>query len=127
MMYELRIQKNKAMPSAGQYVARVVHNGVVDTEAVAQEIQDNCSLKRADVLAVLSELENVLCRHLQNGEIVQLSHLGRLKLEIKGRPVSTPQLFNPHEHILGVALHLIPESRHHVQPLYHDITFVRRR
>lgn len=125
-MYELRKQRHPILPSAGKYVARAFHNGVVDTEDVAREIQDNCSLKRADVLAVLSELEEVLCRHLQNGEIVRLNHLGRLKLEIRARPVERPELFSPTDHILGVALHFIPESRHSRQQLYSGINFVRR-
>lgn len=106
-------------------MARAVHLNTLDTETIAQTIQDNCSLKRSDVLAVLCELEDVLVRSLQRGDIVCLNHLGRLKLEIEGRPVASPQDFNPEEHIRGVRLHFIPESRNGTQRLYKGIEFSR--
>lgn len=125
MKYKLRKQTREFLPSAGQYVARAVHLNTLDTETIAQTIQDNCSLKRSDVLAVLCELEDVLVRSLQRGDIVCLNHLGRLKLEIEGRPVASPQDFNPEEHIRGVRLHFIPESRNGTQRLYKGIEFSR--
>ena len=123
MKYILKKQTRAFLPSAGQYVARAVHTTVMDTEEIASEIQENCTLKRSDVLAVLSELEDVLVRALQRGDIVKLNHLGRLKLEIEGRPVADRQDFCPDEHIRGVRLHLIPESRNGCQRLYDGIRF----
>ena len=111
MQYVIRKQKCPILPSAGQYVARAVHTQVVDTEEIAGMIQENCTLKRSDVLAVLSELEDVMVRLLQRGDIVKLNHLGRLKLEIEGSPVANVEEFNPNKHIRGVRLHLIPESK----------------
>lgn len=126
MNYTLKKQKSPILPSAGMYVARACHDNVIDTERVATMIQENCTLKRSDVLAVLSELEDVLCSHLKAGDIVQLNHLGRLKLEIEGRPVASPDEFDPHKHISGVRLHFIPESRKGHQVLYDDIMFEKR-
>ena len=104
-------------------MARAFHNGVVETEELATRIQENCTLKRSDILAVLSELEDVLCDYLKNGKIVHLDHLGRLKLEIEGKPVNSPADFNPTKHISNVRLHFIPESRNGHQRLYEGITF----
>ena len=126
MNYILKKQKSPILPSVGMYVARAVHNEVVDTEQIATKIQENCTLKRSDVLAVLSELEDVLCQYLKDGKIVRLNHLGRLKLEIEGKPVSRPEEFDPVKHIRAVRLHFIPESRNGRQPLYEDIKFQRK-
>lgn len=123
MFYTLKKQKCSVLPSAGKYVARAFHGQVMDTEAIAGIIQQNCTLKRSDVLAVLSELEDVLQWTLKNGDIVKLNHLGRLKLEIEGRPVDNPADFDPADHIRGVRLHLIPESRNGRQRLYEGIRF----
>ncbi|UKK48020.1 DNA-binding protein [Prevotella sp. E9-3] len=121
--YTLFKQNRNFLPSAGQYVARAVHTQVVDTEEIAGMIQENCTLKRSDVLAVLSELEDVMVRLLQRGDIVKLNHLGRLKLEIEGSPVANVEEFNPNKHIRGVRLHLIPESKNGCQRLYDGIRF----
>lgn len=121
--YTLSKQNRNFLPSAGQYVARAVHMQVVDTEEIAGIIQENCTLKRSDVLAVLSELEDVLVKLLQRGDIVKLNHLGRLKLEIEGSPVATVEEFKANEHIRGVRLHLIPESKNGCQRLYEGIRF----
>jgi len=86
----------------------------------------NCTLKRSDVLAVLSELEDALCNYLKDGKIVRLNHLGRLKLEIEGKPVSRPEEFDPQKHIRAVRLHFIPESRNGRQPLYEGIKFKKK-
>lgn len=123
MKYTLKKQTRDFLPSAGQYVARAVHGQVIDTEAIAAIIQENCTLKRSDILAVLSELEDVLVRSLQQGDIVKLNHLGRLKLEIVGRPVAHPSDFVAEKHIRGVKLHLIPESRNGSQRLYEGIRY----
>ena len=126
MIYTLKKQNRNFLPSAGMYVARAYHNDVVDTEEIAQKIQENCTLKRSDVLAVLSELECVLCDYLKDGKIVRLNHLGRLKLEIEGKPVASPADFDPQKHINTVRLHFSPESRNGRQPLYDGIQFKKK-
>lgn len=123
MIYTLKKQKSPILPSAGKYVARAFHTGVVDTEEIATKIQENCTLKRSDVLAVLCELEDALCNYLKDGKIVRLNHLGRLKLEIEGKPVDAPEDFDPAQHIRNVRLHFIPESHNGQQPLYDGIKF----
>ncbi len=126
MNYTLKKQNRCFLPSAGMYVARACHDDVIDTEQIAAKIQENCTLKRSDVLAVLSELEDVLCNCLKDGSIVQLNHLGRLKLEIEGKPVASPDEFDPRKHIRNVRLHFIPESRNGHQALYEGIKFTKR-
>ena len=119
----MKKQKSPILPSAGKYVARVVHHDVIDTDMIAQRIQDNCTVKRADVLAVLSELQVVLKNSLQNGDIVKLDYIGRLKLEIEGHPVADPRDFDPQTDIYNLRLHLIPESRRGRQALYEGVRY----
>ena len=59
MKYTLKNQKRSCLPSVDMYVARAVHNEVVDTEQIATKIQENCTLKRSDVrLHLIPESRN---------------------------------------------------------------------
>ena len=123
MKYVLKKQTKTALPSAGKYVARAAHLQTVTNEMIEEEVQENCTLKRSDVKAVLTELADTLRRHLQRGDIVTLDQIGRLKLEIIGQPVEEKGEFNPQEHINGVRLHIIPQSKNGKPWLYQDIRY----
>lgn len=123
MKYVLKKQSRKAIPSNGKYVARVAHLQTVTNEMIEEEVQANCTVKRSDVKAVLTELAETLRRHLQDGDIVKLDEIGTLKLEITSKPVDNKSDFSATEHITGVKLHIIPESRNGRPWLYQDVEF----
>ena len=87
----------------------------------SREIQDNCSLKRSDVKAVLAELSELLVRHLQDGHRVRLDGVGLLKLEIESDKVDSPEEFNVKKNIRNYRIHLLPESHEGIQALYDGI------
>jgi len=75
--------KNKKMVNAYQkWYGRVVINETVGIEEMAAKMQDNCTLKRADILAVLSELGPTMRDLLQDSKRVVLPYLGSFKLGI---------------------------------------------
>ena len=55
----------------GEWYARAVHTGTVDIDDLAEEMQANCTVKRADIVAVLSELVETMQKHLQMSDTVQ--------------------------------------------------------
>jgi nucleoid DNA-binding protein len=81
----------------------------------------NCTLKKSDVKAVLSELSELLKMHLQEGNRIRLDGIGLLKLEIESDKVERPEDFNVRRHIRNFRLHLLPESIDGHQPLYEGI------
>lgn len=125
MQYVLKKQSRRAIPSDGKYVARAAHMQVVTNQMIEEEVQENCTVKRSDVKAVLTELADTLKRHLQAGNIVKLDEIGTLKMEIIAKPVTHRDDFCPQEHIRGVHLHIIPKSRNGKPWLYQGMKYSR--
>ena len=56
---------------------------------LSQRIQQMCTVTRADVMAVLIALEDVVSDSLSNGEIVRLGELGSLQVSLSGEGATT--------------------------------------
>ena len=56
--------------------ARPCFNGTSNTKTIAKRIQERSSLTAGDIIAVLSELNDVIGEELQNGRQVHLEGLG---------------------------------------------------
>ena len=110
MHYKIIKESKPNLKNYGRYKAVAVHYQTVDTARLCREIQDNCSLKRSDVKAVLAELSELLVRHLQDGHRVRLDGVGLLKLEIESDKVDSPEEFNVKKNIRNYRIHLLPES-----------------
>ncbi|MBR2360395.1 MAG: HU family DNA-binding protein [Bacteroidaceae bacterium] len=65
------------------YHPRVVTFGKVTTEKLAQEIQYESSLTRADVKAVLTSLADKLADHLADGRKIHLEGIGYLSVSLR--------------------------------------------
>lgn len=70
----------------GRWYARAVHEGTVTTDDLADIMQDNCTVKRSDILAVISELVEVMRTQLQNSMRVKLDRFGTFKLAYPPHP-----------------------------------------
>lgn len=121
MHYKIVKESKPNLKNYGRYKAVAVHYQTVDTARLCREIQDNCSLKRSDVKAVLAELSELLVRHLQDGHRVRLDGVGLLKLEIESDKVDSPEEFNVKKNIRNYRIHLLPESHEGIQALYDGI------
>ncbi len=119
----VRITKGarKNIASYGKYTAKAMHFNTVTMEDVCREIERNCSAKSSDVELVLRELVDVLKHHLQEGNRVQLPHLGTMKMDIESKAFDTPKDFSPAEHIKRCKISFIPKSHKGRQTLLDDI------
>lgn len=59
-----------------KFYAQAQANGHVEIREMADRIQKTCTVTRADVMAVLVALEDVIMEALEGGEIVRLADLG---------------------------------------------------
>ena len=59
-----------------KYYAQAQARGVMGIREIAERIQRECTVTRADTMAVLTALEDVVSEGLQSGEIVRLGELG---------------------------------------------------
>lgn len=108
ILYKLWQDNRKNTMYPGKWYARAVHQSVVDLDAVAERIQRNCSMKKSDVLAVLTELVEVMKDELQNSNIVKLDGFGQFKVGMKTKPASTAADFNPSKHVAGYRVNFLP-------------------
>lgn len=65
IFYRLYQNKLKDSKSFGKYYARAIHTDTVDLDDIADVIERNCTLKRSDVKACLTELVEVMRDALQ--------------------------------------------------------------
>ena len=61
---------------------------------MSQRIQQMCTVTRADVMAVLIALEDVVADSLANGEIVRLGELGSLQVSLSGSGTVTKEEYH---------------------------------
>ena len=73
MAVNYRVYQNKRKGNfAGKYYARAAHKEVITLKDIAKTMQANSTVKYSDVMAVLTELSEVLKNELQRGNIVKL-------------------------------------------------------
>lgn len=109
--YVLKQEKREESKEFGKWYARAVHHSEMSTDELAQVIQRNASVKRADVLAVLAELSEVMSDAIQSGRIVVLDGIGRFKAGIATKPASTAKTFTAAMNIVGARINFQPEVK----------------
>lgn len=124
MKYKLVKGKRKAIGSYGKYVARAVHNGVVTYDGFFKEVAKEAgSAKPSDVHAVMGKVLSILVNHLQQGDIVEIPYLGRMKIDIDSVAVESPEDFNVRKHIKSVHVNFTAKSENGTQELLDGIKF----
>lgn len=94
-MLDIEIRKNNIQSSKdyGKYFGHTVKRETVELEQLASKIQDNCTVKSADVFAVLTELAEVIKRELADGKAVSLPDIGTLQLSVESTGADSPATF----------------------------------
>lgn len=130
--YKLVQNKISGHDSFGKYYARSVKSGEVSMKEIERIIEQNCSMKRSDVRAVITELVDTIKEKLQEGYSVDLGELGRLSLGVKSHGVYRESDFNVKQHIKNVSVNYRPYAhragngdRHLVAPLAEGCAFER--
>lgn len=93
--YSVVERKNPSTPgNPGKFYAQVQVRGEMGIREIAERIQRECTLTRADTIAVLTALEDVVSEGLQGGEIVRLGDLGSLQVSVSGQGVEKEEEYN---------------------------------
>lgn len=111
VQYRLYQNNNSRSNQYKKWYARAVMIDTVDTDRLAEQIEANCTVKRADVLAVLSELVVVMKQELQNSKRVKLNSFGSFKLALTTGPASTAKEFSAAQNVKAVRVLFQPELR----------------
>ena len=108
--YKLYQDNRAESKNRGKWYARAIYPKTPkSTKDLAQMIQDNVSVKRADVIAVLDELVNVMKLWLQESYRVSLDGLGSFKIGLKTKPADTAKDFSASKHVVGARINFQPE------------------
>ena len=83
----------------------------VDTTTLANIMQQNCTVKKSDILAVLAELAEVMQQQLQNSKRVKLDGLGTFKIGIRTKAADNPKDFNVQKNVVNTHILFRPETR----------------
>ena len=84
--YSVVARKNPSKKEAPEkFYAQAQANGEMGTVEICERLQRECTLTRADTMAVLVALEDVVADGIRNGEIVRLGDLCSLQLSLSGK------------------------------------------
>ena len=103
--------KLEKISNAESFYAQAIKSGKVSMNEITDEIVQNCSATRADVILVLTELADVMRQHLLNGEDVSILDLGTFSVSINGKAVKNPDDFVPEKHITRFRINFRPITR----------------
>ena len=93
-----------------KWYGRVVHPSTLNLEKVAERIEKSCSMTHGDVLGVLTELVEIMNKHITNGNKVKLPGVGMFYVSIRSVGAKTEKEFNG-ANIKGVAVKYLPEGK----------------
>lgn len=117
--YRLYRNNNSHSSVYGKWYARAVMVDTMSTRELAEIMQENCTVKRSDIEAVLRELVPTMTRAMQDSKRVKIDGLGTFKIGLKTKPSVSPKEFSSQKNVLGMHINFMPET-------YKDSTTNRR-
>jgi len=111
LFYRKYKNNNSHSKGYGKWYARAIVTETIGIEAIATKMQDNCTVKRADILAVLSELGPTLKDLLQESKRVHIPYLGYLKLGISTIGEADTDQFTSRQNVKSVHVLFQAEKR----------------
>ena len=109
--YKIYMNNNKKnLKTFKKFYARAVYLGTTELADMAEKIQASCSVKKSDVLAVLTELAEVMTTELQDSKVVKIAGLGSFKLTLKCVGAESIKDFSPAKNIQKVNIRFAPEA-----------------
>ena len=111
VLYRLSKVTSPKAKGYGKWYPRAVITQTVDTEMLATIMQRNCTLKKADIVAVISELIETMADQLQDSKRVKLNGFGSFKIGIHGEGADSAADFSTSKNIKGLHVLFQPEVK----------------
>lgn len=103
-------QSNRKGNTNGKFYARAAHRETVGTKELAEVMQNNSTVKRSDIVAVLTELSEVMRQELHRSNKVRIDGIGTFKVGIHSKGAKTAKEFNATDNIVGSHILFMPET-----------------
>ena len=113
VLYRLAKNNNEYNASYGKWFAQSVMTETVDTDALATIMQRNCTVKKSDIRAVITELIETMQDQLQNSKRVKLNGFGAFKIGIENvrRGAESADKFDARKNIKALHVLFQPEVK----------------
>lgn len=105
-----KIYRDNREQSQNLYYGRAVILNTLHTADLARVMQNNCTVKKSDIIAVLDELVEVMTTQLQNSNAIHLDGFGTFKVGIKSAGATSEKEFSCADHVLGFRINFMPEG-----------------
>ena len=112
VFYRLHQDQSVGTKRSGKWYARAVPMSMIDTRKLAEIMQRNCTVKKADILAVLDELVETMRDQLQDSKRMKLDGFGSFKIGINCRGARSAKAFTITDNIEGMHVVFTPERSH---------------
>ena len=99
VLYKLYQDNRDTSTHKGEWYARAKTLETVTLNEIAQRIQDYTTAKKADALAVLTAMVEVVRDYLQKSYRVKIDGLGSFKMSLKTSPAPTAKEFSASKNI----------------------------
>ena len=101
VLYKLQQDNRDTSQHKGEWYARAKMLDIIELDELAQLIQDNTTAKKADALAVLTEMVEQMKSLLKRSYAVRIPGLGIFKVGLKTSPAATAQEFTAAKNVKG--------------------------
>jgi predicted histone-like DNA-binding protein len=110
IVYKVYQNNRTNFKNKGKWYARAYHANTVNIDDLADIMQNNCTVKRSDIVAVISELVETMKTALQNSNKVKLQKFGTFKIGLNTTGAETLEKFNVQQNIKGMHVLFQPET-----------------
>ena len=108
--YKLTQDNRRTSKYKGKWYARAVVSNVITLDMMAEQIERATTATKADIMAVLNALSDVMRDNLLNGGRVILDGIGSFKVGMKTKPADTVDEWSPSRHLRGYHIVFRPET-----------------
>ena len=94
ILYKVVSKKNYLdKTKAAKFYAQVQNTGRVSLGTIEEELEKSSSVTRGDVMSIMANLQDIVCKSLRNGNVVQLGDLGTLRVSVSSKGADTVSKF----------------------------------
>ena len=109
VFYRLHQDQSVGTKRSGKWYARMVPTGMINTRQLAEIMQRNCTVKKADILAVLDELVETMRDQMQDSKRVKLDGFGSFKIGITCKGARSAKAFTVTDNVKDLHVVFTPE------------------
>ena len=111
MAIQVKVYQDKRKNSNHLFYGRAHHLNIINRDQLAERIQANCTVKKSDVVAVLTELVEVMNYELANSNKILLDGFGYFSIGCKTSGALTKEEWTIQDNLKAFRVNFLPTSK----------------